>query len=127
MDHADEGLGCEVGLLGGYVEFVGLLVCCEDAAELGFVHLNDEFVLYSFKLDVVNRAEYQIGDFAVECFALLVVDDFFEMCQFLRVWSDHIIKYLARVFQHMSVIALLIAFDRFGHGEEVQSMAFVGG
>lgn len=54
-----------------------------------------------------------------------MVDDFFKMCQFLRVWCDHIVEDLARVLQHMSGNALFVAFDLFGHGEEVQSMALI--
>jgi len=81
--------------------------------------LDGEFVFDSQKFNIIQRTENQVSDFAIKSFELLIVDDFFKMCQFLWVWIDNMIKNLARVLKNVRLIICFIALDLFGHRKEV--------
>jgi hypothetical protein len=72
--------------------------------------LNGEFVGEAFEFDAVERPEDEIGDFAVEGFALLVLDEFSEMGELILIGVDDIVEYFAGVLHDVGLFVLLVAF-----------------
>ncbi len=124
--HADVSLGFEVGLVGCDVQAVGLLFGCEDASQLWLFDLNGELIGKAFELDAIKRPEDEIGDFTVEGFSLLVLDEFGEMGELVLVGVDDIVEYFAGVLHEVGLFVLLVAFERLGHGEVVKPETCVG-
>lgn len=107
--NSDVSICFEVGFIGCDVQAVRLLFGGEDAFELWFFDLNGEFVGEAFEFDAVERPEDEIGDFAVEGFALLVLDEFSEMGELVLIGVDDIVENFAGVLHDVGLFALLVA------------------
>ena len=88
--------------------------------------MNGEFVCEAFEFDAVERPEDEIGDFAVEGFALLVLDELSEMGELVLVGVDDVVENFAGVLHDVGLFVLLVALEGFGHWEIVEPDACVG-
>lgn len=118
-NHSNISLWLQMRFCWGNIETVTFFFGCKGTFKLRCFNLDGEFVFDSQKFNIIQRTENQVSDFAIKSFELLIVDDFFKMCQFLWVWIDNMIKNLARVLKNVRLIICFIALDLFGHGEEV--------